>query len=129
MVNAARIGAPYEESVAALRGLLEHDIVPHALAEEEVLYAAATEPTLTPLVTGMVFEHQTLHALAADLAAASTAVDAVAAAAAIRAVFIGHVRRENDLLLPALAVDPDVDLPALLPRMREQMTVHQATDS
>jgi len=129
VIGAARADAPYLASVAALRRLLEHDIVPHALAEEEVLYAAATAPTLIPLVTGMVFEHQTLLALAADLAAAPTGVDAAAAAAAIRAVFIGHVRRENELLLPALATDPAIDLPALLPRMHEQMTAHQAVDS
>lgn len=129
VISAARAAAPYQDAVAALRSLLEHDIVPHARAEEEVLYAAATSPPLTPLVTGMIFEHQTLLALVADLAAASTGVDAVSAAAAIRAVFIGHVRRENELLLPALAIDPEVDLPALLPRMHEQMTAQQAVGS
>jgi hypothetical protein len=121
----ARLNTPHQASVAELRALLEHDIVPHARAEEEVLYAAATAPTLVPLVTGMIFEHETLLGLGADLAAAITAVDAAAAAAAIRAVFVGHVRRENDLLLPALAVDPQVDLPALLPRMQERMSAHQ----
>jgi hypothetical protein len=129
VVSAARGGAPHEASVAALRGVLEHDIIPHARAEEEVLYAAASAPTLAPLVIGMIFEHETLLALSADLAAAPTAVDAAAAAAAIRAVFIGHVRRENDLLLPALAADPEIDLPALLPRMQERMTAHQAVAS
>ena len=129
VVNAARTGVPHQESVAALRGLLEHDIVPHARAEEEVLYAAATAPTLTRLVAGMVFEHEALLALSADLAAASGAVDAAAAAAGLRAVFIGHVRRENDRLLPALAADPQIDLSALLPRMQQQMTAHRTAAS
>jgi hypothetical protein len=129
VVDAARPVAPHEAAVAELRGLLEHDIIPHARAEEEVLYAAASAPTLTPLVTGMIFEHETLLALSAALAAARTPVDAAIAAAALRAVFIGHVRRENDLLLPALAADPEIDLPALLPRMQERMTAHQANAS
>ena len=125
----ARTNAAHGASVAALRDLLQHDIVPHARAEEEVLYSAATAPTLTRLVKGMIFEHEMLLALNADLAGAPTGVDAAAAAAAIRAVFIGHVRRENELLLPALAIDPEVDLPALLPRMQGRMTAHQAASS
>lgn len=129
VVAAARIGAPVEAPVANLRGLLDHDIVPHARAEEDVLYAAAAADTLRPLVTGMIFEHETLLGLAADLAASTTAADADAAAAAIRAVFVGHVRRENELLLPALAADPHVDLPALLPVMQQRFATYQAAAS
>jgi hypothetical protein len=74
----------------------------------------------------MIFEHETLLGLARDLVAAPTAVDAAAAARAIEAIFVGHVRRENDLLLPALAADPDVDLPALLPVMQEHFATYRA---
>lgn len=125
VVDAARAGAPYEEPAARLRELLVHDIVPHARAEEGVLYAAATADTLRPLVTGMIYEHETLLDLAHRLAAAATAVDAAAAASAIEAVFLGHVRRENELLLPALATDPRVDLPELLPVMEHRFTTYR----
>jgi hypothetical protein len=100
--------------------------VPHARAEEDVLYAAATADTLRPLVAGMVFEHETILGLADRLTAVTTAVDAAATAYAIKAVFDGHVRRENELLLPTLAADPDVDLPALLPLMEQRFAAYRS---
>ncbi|HVB27944.1 MAG TPA: hemerythrin domain-containing protein [Mycobacteriales bacterium] len=126
VLTAARNGDPYDDDVADLGLLLATDIVPHARAEEDVLYAAATDPTLRPLVTGMLFEHQTLLALAAELPSASTGVDAAGVARAIREVFVGHVRRENELLLPALADDPNTDLAALLPVMQERFATYRA---
>lgn len=126
VVAAARDGRPHDSSVADLNALLAGDIVPHARAEEDVLYAAATSSTLRPLVAGMVFEHETLLALGAEVAAAPTAIDAASAARAILAVFLGHVRRENELLLPALAAEPGVDLAALLPVMQERFAAYQA---
>jgi hypothetical protein len=129
VVRAARDGADLAAAVAELRGLLDHDIVPHARAEEDVLYAAAVTPDLCPLVTGMIFEHETLLGLATDLAGATAAVDSASVAAAIRAVFVGHVRRENELLLPALAADPAVDLPALLPVMQQRFADYRAVAS
>lgn len=129
VIAAARAGNPYDAAVADLRLLLATDIVPHARAEEDVLYAAATQPTVRPLVTGMIFEHETLLALAAELSSVSTGVDAAGVARAIREVFVGHVRRENELLLPALAEDPGTDLPALLPVMHARFTAYRAAAS
>jgi len=126
VVSAARMGGSCDEPVAELRGLLDHDIFPHARAEEEVLYAAAIADTLRPLVAGMIFEHETILGLADRLVAVTSAVDAAATAYAIQAVFVGHVRRENELLLPALAADPRVDLPALLPVMEQRFGTYQA---
>lgn len=126
VVTAVRVGAAHEEPVAQLHRLLTHDIVPHARAEEEVLYAAATADSLRPLVTGMIYEHETLLALADRLIAVTAAVDAAATAFAIQAVFLGHVRRENELLLPALADDPIVALPELLPVMEQRFASYQA---
>jgi len=126
VLAAAVDGAPHDHAVADLSLLLEADIVPHARAEEDVLYAAATDPTLHPLVTGMIFEHQTLLALAAELPATSTAIDAAGVARALLEVFVGHVRRENELLLPALANDRHIDLPALLEVMQVRFATYRA---
>lgn len=79
LVTAARAGAVYDEPVAQLRQLLVHDIVPHARAEEDALYA----------------------------------------------VFLGHVRRENELLLPALATNAQVDLQELLRVMEQRFAAHR----
>jgi hypothetical protein len=129
VLTAVRAGDTYDDAVAELERLLATDIVPHARAEEDVLYAAATTPTLRPLVAGMLFEHETLLALAAELPSASTGVDAAGVARAIREVFVGHVRRENELLLPALAEDVDTDLPALLPEMQDRFAKYRADTS
>ena len=129
VVTAARTARAHEEATTHLRQLLAHDIVPHARAEEDVLYAAATADTLRPLVAGMIFEHETILGLADRLAAVTTAVDAASTAYAIKAVFDGHVRRENELLLPALATDPAVDLPALLPGMEQRFSAYRSAAS
>jgi hypothetical protein len=125
VVTAAHTGASHDEPVTELRTMLARDIVPHARAEEDVLYAAATADTLRPLVAGMIFEHETILDLADRLATATTSVEAATTAYAIQTVFVGHVRRENELLLPALAGDPSVDLPALLPVMEERFTAYR----
>jgi hypothetical protein len=125
VVAAARTDTPVDDAVAELRDLLDRDIVPHARAEEDALYAAATAPTLVPLVTGMVFEHETLLGLVAELARATSPVDAAAVASAIRAVFVGHVRRENEVLLPVLAADPQIDLSAILASMQERLSAYR----
>jgi hypothetical protein len=119
-------GAPHDIAMADLSLLLEADIVPHARAEEDVLYAAASDPALRPLVTGMIFEHQTLLALAAELPTTSTAIDAAGVARALIEVFVGHVRRENELLLPALASDRHIDLPALMQVMQVRFATYRA---
>lgn len=119
-------GGPPDSAMVDLGLLLEVDIVPHARAEEDVLYAAAIDPTLRPLVAGMLFEHQTLLALAAELPATSTAIDAAGVARALLEVFVGHIRRENELLLPALANDRHIDLPALLQVMQVRFATYRA---
>jgi hypothetical protein len=129
VVTAARTGGPHDEATEHLRRLLAHDIVPHARAEEDVLYAAGTADTLRPLVAGMIFEHETILDLADRLVVVTTAVDAAATAYAIRTVFDGHVRRENELLLPALAADPAIDLPALLPVMEQRFAAYRSAAS
>lgn len=123
---AVRQGAPHQAAVRDLDALLTAEIIPHARAEEDVLYAAATGPTLRLLVAGMVLEHQTLLSLATELGWAPTPVDKAGVARAIREVFVGHVRRENELLLPALAADPTIDLAAFLPPLRERFSTYQA---
>ena len=125
VIASARANQSQGSSLAALNAFLAHDIVPHARAEEDVLYAVAAAKELHLLVSGMLFEHETLLALAAELATVRSAVDASAIARAIHEIFVGHVRRENELLLPALAADPNVDLVALLPVMEERFNVYR----
>ncbi|HEX4813565.1 MAG TPA: DUF2249 domain-containing protein [Nonomuraea sp.] len=90
------------------------EVLPHAAAEEQTLYAAAAGlPDTELLVRVMRDEHATLQRLVAELAAATTPGEIVSASSALNALFQAHLKKENDVLLPALAA-PDVDLVALL---------------
>ena len=127
VIAAARAGRPNRLAVHELMALLTHDIVPHARAEEDVLYAAGTtEPELRRLIESMRFEHETLLALTDELGSVSSGVDAAAIARAIREVFVGHLRRENELLLPALAANPRFGLARMLPVMHETFVLYRA---
>lgn len=126
VLTAARDGQPYEPAVAELNALLATDVLPHARAEEDVVYPVAANGRLQVLVAGMLYEHEALLALATELGDARTAVDAAGVARALREVFIGHVRRENELLIPALAADRTVDLFGLLPELERRFLAYRA---
>jgi len=107
-------GAPTAELVA----YLAKEVLPHAVAEEQTLYqAAAAKADLAETVAGMVDEHRTLVSLAERLATAGDGGSAVVEAEAIGTLFAGHVAKENELVLPPLAADTEVDLAGLLVQM------------
>lgn len=122
VLSAARTGADPRPAVSELRTLIDTEIVPHARAEEDVLYAAAP-PSVAALVTGMVQEHEVLLGLAAELGAVATVGDAAGVARAFDVMFAAHLRKENELLLPVLAAD--TDLPAELGRMEERFGAYR----
>lgn len=103
-----------------LVGWCHRELVPHALAEEKTLYpAAAAKVEGRLLVEGMLAEHVLIKRLVGDLAGASDGVGAAAAATALLEVFESHLAKENDLVLPLLAADPDVSVAGLLIGMHE----------
>jgi uncharacterized protein (DUF2249 family)/iron-sulfur cluster repair protein YtfE (RIC family) len=122
LVSAAVGGHP-AEAAAARHELVEwcrHELVPHALAEEQTLYPAAhrrLEARL--LVDGMLEEHQVITGLVDDVAAADDPVRAAAAARALLVLFESHLQKENELVLPLLGSDPEVSVADLLAGMHE----------
>lgn len=99
---------------------LQTHLVPHARAEEKVLYpAAAAQPTAALLIDGMLGEHRTILGLVDEIVSAPSAVRAAAAARALAAVFASHLEKENDLVIPLLAGLPEVSLANLLEGMHE----------
>jgi hypothetical protein len=105
---------------AALVDWCEHDLVPHALAEEKAMYPAAlSKPEGRLLVEGMLAEHVVITGLVRDLAAASDLVRAGAAAKALQVIFDCHLGKENDLVLPLLVGALDVSVAELLAGMHE----------
>ena len=99
------------ELVAWCRG----ELVPHALAEESTMYAAAgalAEGRL--LVEAMLAEHRAITGLVDQLAATTEPVSAAALGRALQALFEVHLAKENDQVLPLLLATPGVSVAALL---------------
>lgn len=103
----------------ALVSFLNAELLPHALAEEQTLYLRAADlPETRLLVQAMVAEHRVLEGLIEDLASARTPGRIAGAAEALRTLFLAHLVKENELLLPALD-EAGVALAPLLEGMHE----------
>ncbi|MGE5763423.1 MAG: hemerythrin domain-containing protein [Mycobacterium leprae] len=99
----------------ALVEFLARELVPHALAEETTMYAAAADqPALETLVTAMKREHVAIIAGIDALRDATGAGGIAAAAGGVEALFDVHLEKENELILPALLDAPAASLAQLL---------------
>ena len=116
LAAAAGDGSPIRPVRNLLRAFLADEVLPHAVAEERTLYRAARrDPGASRLVAELISEHQALAAMTSRLGEPARPADIAAQAAAISALFAGHVTKENSLLLPALE-HSGADLAALLAR-------------
>ena len=128
LTGAVAAGSPHEAAAAALVAYLADEVLPHALAEEDTIYrVAGTRAELTAIVTEMVGEHRALASAVEQLANASSGPEAAQHAEAIAALFATHVAKENDILLPPLLVDDEVDLAQLLMQMHRLTEAAQET--
>lgn len=125
--DAAASGVPFQRQLAALRGYLEEEVLPHAEAEEHTLYpAVAAQARGSELVGTLTAEHRALAYLAGRLQPSADARTAASVAEWIATLFAGHVAKENDLLLPALT-GAGADLAALLAAMHEPSAARAAS--
>ncbi len=114
--DTARAGTARDE----LSRWCEHELVPHATAEEQALYPPAHEMDAGRLlVTAMIQEHAIIKRLVAQVAAAEEPTRAAAVATALRVLFESHMTKENEQLLPLLAGSPTVSLADLLDAMHD----------
>lgn len=121
LTRAVRAGSGAVDARAALVAWCSAELLPHARAEEAVLYPAGRAlPRGRLLTDAMTAEHRVLSDLIQEIRAAADLLDAVGAGAALQAVFGSHMAKENDQLLPLLAASPDVSLAELLTDMHEQ---------
>lgn len=105
------------------------ELIPHAIAEEAKLYAAgADRPTTALLVRGMTDEHRQIVALVAELALSRDVLHACTTAVAAEQLFISHLGKENDLLLPALD-ELGIDFDTVLEGMHEILGRQAAPES
>lgn len=116
---AAREGVAFLAPRDLLVEYLDREILPHAAAEERTLYPAADSGPAALLVDAMRAEHRDLVGRVGELRSAPDAVAALSEASAIAALFLSHIGKENDRLIPALLAMPDVALGELLVGMHE----------
>jgi uncharacterized protein (DUF2249 family) len=96
------------------------ELVPHALAEEQTLYAeAAKRDDARLLVEAMLAEHQVIIGLVDNLATTTDDTRAAELARALSVLFGSHLAKENGQLLPILLAAPDVSVAQLLAGMHE----------
>lgn len=90
-------------------------LLPALARESDALYAAAGRvPGLQGLVETQVGEQRALEELAGDLRHAASTDAARATARAFQALLEGHLRRQDEVVVPALAAAADVALEALV---------------
>ena len=122
----ARDDAAALDARDALVRWAEHDLVPHAKAEESAMYPLAhADERATLLVEAMLAEHVLIVGLVRSLAAAGNQVAGAAEARALAVTFESHLAKENDQILPLLAAKPDVSLSAALEGMHELLGGHE----
>jgi uncharacterized protein (DUF2249 family)/iron-sulfur cluster repair protein YtfE (RIC family) len=118
LAGAVGNGVGYEPAVAALVTYLAEEVLSHAAAEEHTIYrVAGARADLADTVNEMIAEHRVLTSAVESLANAPTAPAALEQAREIGTFFTAHVNKENEMLLPSLLEDDDVDLAQLLVQM------------
>ena len=111
-----------EKIHAGLVAFCDRSLLPHAAAEEAALYPAAhgmSEARL--LIESLIGEHRCLTALVDALRAAPSPAGAAADARALQVLCGEHVAKENGLVLPLLAMTPEVSLAELLADMHDRL--------
>lgn len=129
MVSAVERGADFEPARVAALGFLAGELLPHAAAEEERLYPAATRtPRARPLIESMIAAHRVIGSLV-DSIRTEPPVRAAGSGRALRVLFDAHLVDENERILPIVAADPDVSLVAVTEGMHELLGhVHPAAN-
>ncbi|MEU2736202.1 DUF2249 domain-containing protein [Streptomyces sp. NPDC007095] len=111
-----------EKIHAGLVAFCDRSLLPHAAAEEAALYPAAhSMPEARLLIESLIGEHRCLTSLVDALRTAPSPVGAAADARALQVLFEEHVAKENGLVLPLLAMTPEVSLAELLADMHHRL--------
>lgn len=120
--SAVAAGRPHAAAVGGFIAYLAGEVLPHAAVEEKTLYPlAAAHAELDSVVAQMSAEHATLSAAGSRLAVLTDGGAAAGQARQIAELFAAHAAKENDVLLPALLADANVDLVALLGKIHHDI--------
>ncbi|MFD6093112.1 DUF2249 domain-containing protein [Oerskovia sp. NPDC060338] len=125
LVQAVESGAPAAFAHRRLVDWTRSDLLPHAQAEEAAMYPHAhRDEHARLLVDAMIAEHGVIGELVDALDNAATPVRAAAHARALQVLFETHMTKENEQILPLLALSSDVSLAGVLDGMHELLGGH-----
>jgi uncharacterized protein (DUF2249 family) len=125
MLSSVERGVDFEPARAAALAFLAGELLPHAAAEEERLYPAATRTERArPLVESMIAVHRVIGSLVERVRTESP-VRAAASGHALRVVFDAHLSDENERILPIVAADAEVSLAEVIHGMHDLLGDHQ----
>ncbi|MGW1955885.1 DUF2249 domain-containing protein [Streptomyces sp. NPDC001920] len=111
-----------EKIYTRLVAFCDRSLLPHAAAEEGALYPAAHHmPEARLLIESLIGEHRCLTTLVDALRAAPSPAAAAADARALQVLFEEHLAKENGLVLPLLAMTPEISLADLLADMHHRL--------
>lgn len=128
MLAAAERGADFERARAEALAFLTGELLPHAVAEEQRLYPAATRTERArPLVESMIAVHRIIGSLV-DLIRTEPPVRAAGCGHALRVLFEAHLVDENERILPIIAADPEASLAEATHGMHELLGGHHPTN-
>ena len=120
--QAARSGQDVTAARDAVVAWSRDELLPHAAAEEQTVYAAAAErPEGRLLIEALVADHRVIAGLVDRVADAADAITAVGAAASLESLFLAHMAKENEQVLPLLAAEPSVSVSELLGGMHHEL--------
>ncbi len=125
LVQAVESGTPAAGAHRRLVDWTRADLVPHARAEEEAMYPHAhRDPQARLLVDAMIAEHGVIGGLVDSLADETSPVRAASLGRALQVLFEVHMTKENEQILPLLALSADVSLAGVLDGMHELLGGH-----
>ncbi|MFD6164034.1 DUF2249 domain-containing protein [Oerskovia sp. NPDC060287] len=125
LVQAVESGVPAAVAHRRLVDWTRTDLLPHAQAEEAAMYPHAhRDEHARLLVDAMIAEHGVIGELVDALDNAATPVRAAAHARALQVLFETHMTKENEQILPLLALSPDVSLAGVLDGLHELLGGH-----
>lgn len=128
LIHAVESGTAATGAHRRLVGWTRSDLLPHAQAEEAAMYPhARSDEHARLLVDAMIAEHGVIGELVEALDALDAATNPVRAAAharALQVLFESHMTKENEQILPLLALSSDVSLAGVLDGMHELLGGH-----
>ncbi len=123
-------GNPYRVLVSKLIGYFNNEVIPHAVAEEYTIYKIAKDRLgMSMVIDEMTSEHRALADAIAALNRASSGIQAVELSEQLLELFSQHVAKENDLILPRLLAEPEVDLVLVSTEMHGLFEAAQSSTS